>query len=219
MKIEKKIGVVFFHKDISSIYKKRWIDRCVSSMLEQTYNKFFIYEVNYGNTEYSVIDEYEFKNKKFYKQELINYADAMNFIITKAFEDGCDYVFNTNLDDFYDKDRIKKQLELLEYGFDVVASDFCYVEDFNDSDVVTHHMNIKKYGDIKFNLLKDHNVIAHPVVAINKNFWNNNKYDIEKTPTEDLRLWKESIQKGFKFFIHDEELLFYRIHKNQVSNN
>lgn len=214
-----KIGVIFFHKNIRSIYKKRWIDKCVNSILRQTHNDFFIYEINYGNDDYSIFEGIEFKNKVFYKEDLINYADAMNFIIAKAFEDGCDYVFNTNLDDFYREDRIEKQIELLEYGFDVVSSDFCHIQESGDDDIIINHINIKSYGDVKTNLLKNHNVIAHPSVAMNKRFFDSNKYDITKTPEEDLYLWKESIQKGFKFFIHNDELLFYRIHDNQVSQN
>jgi len=213
-----KIGVVFFHKNIKSLYKDVWIAKCINSVLTQTKKGFFIYEVNYGNDDYSIFENTPIENNKFYKESLINYADAMNFIITKAFNDGCNYVFNTNLDDFYNEKRIEKQVELLEYGFDVVSSDFCYIKEINGIDEVILHMNIKKHGDIKANLLKNHNVIAHPCVAINKRFWDSNKYDIFKTPYEDLFLWKKSIQNGFKFFIHDEELLFYRIHENQVSN-
>lgn len=214
-----KVGVVFFHKDINKIYKERWINKCVKSIFTQSFKDFFVYEVNYGDSDFSVVDKFDFKNKSFYRENFINYAEAMNFIITKAFEDGCDYVFNTNLDDFYDKTRIEKQVELLKYGFDVVSSDFCYIKENESEDEIVLHMEIKKHGDVKYNLLKNHNVIAHPCVAFNKNFWDNNKYDITKTPEEDLHLWKKSIQNGFKFFIHDEELLFYRIHENQVSNN
>ena len=35
----------------------------------------------------------------------------MNMIIDEAFNDGCDYVFNTNLDDYYHPTRIEKQIE------------------------------------------------------------------------------------------------------------
>lgn len=213
-----KIGVIFFHKNILSIYKDRWIKKCITSIIDQTYKDFFIYEVNYGGDDFSILTGFNVENNKFYKENFENYAEAMNFIITKAFNDGCDYVFNTNLDDFYDKSRIEKQIKLLDYGFDVVSSDFCYIKDIEDEDVIIHHMNIKKHGDIKFNLLKNHNVIAHPCVAVNKNFWDNNKYDTSKVPEEDLHLWKNTIKNGFKFFIHDEELLFYRIHENQVSS-
>lgn len=213
-----KIGVIFFHKNIKKIYKDRWIEKCVNSILTQTHKDFHIYEINYGNEDYSVMDGKKFENKHFYKEDLVNYADAMNFIITKAFEDGCDYVFNTNLDDFYDETRIEKQIKILEQGYDIVSSDFCYIKDNNaGGDDIILHKRICDYGSIMINLANNHNVIAHPCVSMNKRFWDNNKYDSTKTPQEDLHLWQKAIQNGFQFFIHPEELLLYRIHENQVS--
>ena len=80
-------------------------------------------------------------------------------------------------------------------------------------------MSCLKHGDIKENLDKDHNVIAHPCVGYNKTFWSDieNRYDISKTPQEDLVLWKKSINNGYKFKIMKDLLLYYRIHNNQVS--
>ena len=64
-----------------------------------------------------------------------NYAEAMNFIITKSFEDGCDYVFNTNLDDLYSPERIEKQLQYIQEGeYDLISCDFLYVEEFLEED-------------------------------------------------------------------------------------
>ena len=144
----------------------------------------------------------------------------MNFIITKAFEDGCDLVFNTNLDDYYHSDRIEIQSKVITNGnYDIVSSDFCYIEETEDEkDEITKYMNMWQYKDyIKENLLAGHNVIAHPSVCYSKNFWKFNKYDIFKTPAEDLDLWQKTIIKGFKFFIASEILLYYRIHKKQSS--
>jgi hypothetical protein len=128
------------------------------------------------------------------------------------------YVFNTNIDDFYHAQRVEKQIECFSKGYDVVSSDFCYV-DINDNPY--HYMHVKSFGDIKLNLDRDHNVIAHPCVAFNKKFWANelNRYDINRVGREDLDLWKDSINRGYKFYIHDEVLLYYRIHNNQVTTN
>lgn len=213
-----KIGVVFFHKNINNIYKKRWIEKCVNSILSQTIKDFFIYEVNYGGDNFSIFEGINFPNKKFYSNPLSNYAEAMNFIISEAFNDCCDFVFNTNLDDFYLDTRFEDELVFLKKGYDIVTSDFCYVKENNsEEDEIILHKNILQYGSIKYNLNKDHNIIAHPCVAYSKNFWNSNKYDISQVPKEDLVLWKKSINEGFKFFIHPKELLYYRIHDKQVS--
>ena len=78
--------------------------------------------------------------------------------------------------------------------------------------VLSQHNN-----NIKNELDSNHNVISHPSVAYSRNFWENNKYDITKTPEEDLDLWKRASGENYKFYIIPEFLLTYRIHENQVS--
>ena len=207
-----KLGIVLFHKNISDIYPKRWVDKCINTLKNQDVDNVEItfYEINYGSDKKRLVAD-----SIFYNIEKINYADAMNFIITKAFEDGCEYIFNTNLDDFYSHNRIDTQLKYLKDGFDIVSSDFCYI-DLDDK--VTLTLNMSQHP-IEASFDKNHNVIAHPCVGMSKNFWNdtNNRYDINKTPEEDFDLWKRAIKRGYKFYIIDEILLHYRIHSNQIS--
>lgn len=216
-----KRGVVIFHSNIRDIYKDRWINKSVSSIINQTDTNFKIYEIDYGGGDCSVIPKNCKINSNFWSIKLKDYAEAMNFIISEAFNDGCDMVFNTNLDDYYSPDRISKQSSLMIEGdYDIVSSDFCYISESNDEDRIIRFMNICRFGDIKLNLESQHNVIAHPSVCYNKRFWGdlNNRYDSKNIPKEDLHLWINSIKNGYKFAIHPEVLLFYRIHKNQVSN-
>lgn len=213
-----KIGVIFFHRNIKNIYRERWIKKCVDSILNQTYSDFSIYEINYGGEEDSILGGFDFPNPHFFiSEEKENHAEAMNSILDVAFGDGCDYIFNTNLDDFYDLKRFKVQLERLNSGFDLVSSDFCYIEEIGEIDEVTLIKNIKRFGDIQENLEKGHNVISHPSVAYSKKFWEQNRYVPEEIPREDMNLWLRSIQNGFKFYICDEVLLNYRLHENQVT--
>jgi len=219
-----KLGVVVFHKNIWDIYKERWFRKSLDTMVNQTVGNLHFYEVNYGGGQHSLLSGYGVENLKFYNDEMTNYAEAMNFIISKAFEDGCDYVFNTNLDDFYRLDRVEKELELIQSGdYDIVSSDFCYVREFvnknnDDDDEIFRPMNIwRDPEDIIYYLRNNENVISHPSVCYSKRFWKGNRYDVNKVPQEDLFLWKESIEKGYRFAIHPEILLYYRRHENQVS--
>jgi hypothetical protein len=215
---EKKIGVIFFHKNIRSLYKSKWIDKCVKSIINQTVKKFKIYEINYGGDSYQIFNGED--NRYYFKNiELNNHAEAMNIIIDEAFKDGCDYVFNTNLDDYYDITRIEKQLEKLESGYDIVSSDFCYIEEIDSEDRIIHYKNIKSNTDITKNLELNHNVIAHPVVAYSRKFWEKNRYEENEVPLEDLMLWKRSIRNGSRFCIHDDVLLYYRLHSNQITGD
>ena len=219
-----KKGVILFHKNIDKIYKTRWINKSVNSMINQTDNDFIFYEINYGGEENSVIPNNCGIKKFFWSEKLINYAEAMNFILDKAFNDGCNYVFNTNLDDFYSTNRVSLQIEkIVNDDLDILSSDFCYIEEKDISgtndDAIIRFMNIEK-TNIKEHLERRHNVIAHPSVCYNKRFWGDseNRYDITKTPEEDLDLWIRAIRRGYKFGVHNDVLLYYRIHKNQVSN-
>lgn len=220
-KPKKKIGVIFFHKNITNIYKPRWIEKCVRSIVDQTNQEFKIYEINYGGEDFSIIKEYfpSFRRHKFISEKTENHAEAMNIIIDIAFKDGCEYVFNTNVDDYYRNDRIEKQMEFLKSGYDVVASDFCYITEEGDDDIFVVNKYIKSYGDIESNLKIGHNLIAHPVVAFTKDFWKNNRYNPEEIPGEDLLLWCRAISEGYKFYIHDDVLLNYRLHENQITGN
>ena len=215
-----KIGVIFFHKNIKNIYQERWVKKCVESILNQTYQNFSIYEINYGGEEDSVLEGFNFSNPHvFISERKENHAEAMNSIIDVAFGDGCDFIFNTNLDDFYDLKRFEVQLDRLNSGFDLISSDFCYIEEIEGKDEVTFTKNIKGFGDIQKNLEKGHNVIAHPSVAYSRRFWEQNRYAPEEIPREDMLLWIRSIQNGFKFYICDEVLLNYRLHENQVTGS
>lgn len=215
-----KVGVVFYHSGIQKMYKQKWIDGCVASMLIQTYSDIHTYEINYGDDNYSVLKDVEVINpNKFIQEKKANHAEAMNTIIDLAFQDGCDYVFNTNLDDWYREDRVERQLTYLQQGYDIVSSDFCYISDISGEDEIVFYKHIKSFGDIKENINRDHNVISHPSVAYSKNFWREYRYDPQEVPKEDLLLWKRAINSGCKMYIEDEVLLYYRIHTNQITNN
>ena len=215
-----KSAVIFFHKNILTIYKKRWIDKCIDSILNQTVQDFEIFEVNYGGGNFSLFENIDKYKKNFFNIELDNHVCAMNFIIDKVFDDkkNFDIVFNVNLDDYYDINRFEKQLEKIEDGFDVVSSDFSYIkEDENEQDIIILHRNILQFGDIKQNLERNHNVIAHPSVCFTRKFWSDNRYKEDKIPVEDFILWQEAINKGYKFSICKENLLYYRRHNNQIT--
>lgn len=205
-----KVGVVFFHSNILKIYKQKWIDRCIDSIKQQTHKPLHLYEVNYGDDKKQFVEGAKFFNKKFE-----NHSVAMNFIISKAFDDGCDYVFNTNMDDFYEFIRIGAQLKFFEQGYDLISSDFFEVDE-NDKILSYRHMN--GFGSLRANLTVGHNIVPHPAVAYSKDFWadKENRYGKDDIPEEDLILWKKAIYNGYKFKVINEPLFFYRRHENQI---
>lgn len=212
-----KAAVIFYHKNITDIYSKRWIDKCVTSIANQTFTDFDVVELDYGGEGRSLANipnhSYEHINIP-----MENHIYAMNFLLDELFlNQGYDVVFNTNMDDYYHCSRFEKQLAAINSGYDLVSSDFCYIEDKLGVDEITLHMDICKHGDVNENIRKKHNVIAHPCVAFSKTFWTGGiKYN-NLLGWEDLELWMRTIEKGKKLHIIDEELLYYRIHPKQVT--
>jgi hypothetical protein len=89
-----KKGVIFFHSNIRQLYPKRWVDRCINSTVLQRDNDFKIYEINYGGDDYSIFEDINYhQEREFHSKNFSNHAEAMNFIIDRAFEDGCDAIF------------------------------------------------------------------------------------------------------------------------------
>ena len=212
-----KSAVIFFHSGIS-IYKKTWIDKCIDSIANQTYQDFDVFEIDYSG-EMNMLCEIEGHKYKFYNKKFDNHIQAMNFIISKVFKLGYDVIFNTNIDDYYHDQRFERQVKLIKDGYDIVSSNFNYIKEYAGEDIVFKKLDMHKYGSIEKNLLNNHNVIAHPCIAISSRFWNKGlRYNKKLIGSEDLDLWKRSINKA-RFYIIPDYLLFYRIHDNQITKN
>lgn len=222
-----KVGVIIFHKDIKNIYKQKWIDKCIDSLLNQTYKDFDFLELNYGNDfKESIIPENIQNKKLFWYKPLKNHCEAMNFLLDKAFvELKYDYIFNVNVDDYYHEKRIEETLRLLSQEFyDVVSCNFEHVKEINGKDKKIFFCDVHQKGSnqaqIKDSILsRKLNVIAHPAVCYNKTFWRCFKeiYYYDQIPREDLELWRRSLRRNLKFKIINKTLLYYRKHSNQIT--
>jgi hypothetical protein len=215
-----KVGLIIFHKDFER-YERRWIEKFLDSIVNQTFKEFKIYEINYGGSDNSILSYLDKKMEheySFFYKKMENHVYAMNYLMDVAFSEGCDFVFNTNIDDYYDYRRIERQLPYLERGIDICSTDFYYIRDNKGVDVITERKRLSGFGDIKKNFDEGHNVIAHPGVAYARRVWEEgNRYDVDIIPEEDFAFWKKLINNGYSFEIVPEELLYYRLHNSQVS--
>lgn len=201
-----KCALISYHKNASKIYPNNWIDKYRDSIINQTYKDFDIYECDYGAGSGRIFNSPYYLSKNFE-----TFVDCMNFMITHCFDNGYDVVFNTNVDDYYSLDRIEKQLFCIKKGADLVSSNFCLVD---ENDNITHTHSFDKLN-IRKEINRNHNIIAHPSVAYSKRFWNSNKYNPKEIPREDLFLWKRAIKEN-NFVILPDVLLYHRIHNNSV---
>ena len=208
-----KIAVIFYHKNIEALYNKMWIQRCKKSMKDQTYADFDVIELNYG-TDHKQYFEGVRKNYIFLEHEFENHIGAMNYLYDLLFSNGYDVVFNTNCDDFYSKARIYRQMNAIIKGYQLVSSNFYYVDALGDQ---TKTMKFDE-KNIEKELVFNHNIIAHPVIAMHKSFWDTGlKYE-DSIGNEDLKLWKRAVEAGIKIKILPDFLLYYRIHDKQITH-
>lgn len=222
-----KSCVILYHKNINNIYKSEWINKSIESIKRQSYNEYFVYDLNYGDDDFSFANSFSDigEKYKFFSSRFNNHADAMNFLFDRCEEDDFDVVFNINLDDYYDSRRFEIQINKLHEGYDVVSSNMQYLrydtpcETFYFSD---HNGNIK-------DRLKIDNIICHPSVCFGRRFLENVRYNSDEIPYEDYFMWQRissdfinknlSFTSSLKVYICQEILCFYRIHKSQVSGS
>lgn len=210
-----KSAVIFYHKNIENIYKREWIDECVQSIKGQTYQDFDVFELNYGDGNNKYCDKIKDEDGYyFYGLPFDNHIHAMNFLISEVFFQGYDVVFNTNMDDQYSQYRFAKQLGKIGEGYQLVSSNFYYVSEKRN---IINTLCMTGHGDIGTNLAINHNVIAHPVVCLHKSFWDDDLHYNDLLGYEDLDLWQRAYNKGKRFCILEDYLLYYRIHTNQVT--
>lgn len=201
-----KLILICYHKDVFKLYPAHWVYRFKASVLLQTYSDFEIYEVNYGGVEERIFERSNFESKK-----MPTFVHAMNYLINKALDAGADIVGNLNADDYYAPNWLGKELPWIKYyAYDLVSCNFTLIE--NDKPI---HFHIFDRLDIKKELAKNHNCIAHPAVLYSRKFLENNSYVPEEIPAEDLLLWKRTID-NYRFKIVKENLLYHRIHSNAV---
>lgn len=209
-----KAVVIFYHKNIEAIYRREWIHQCIDSIMKQTFQDFDVIELNYGGNNKFYYPDQAGKNISRMNEEMPNHTYAMNHVIDAAFKLGYEIVFNTNMDDTYHPLRFIKQYQKINAGYQLVSSNFWYT---NQHGLKFKKMNMTGTGNIEINLLKNHNVIAHPCVAMHKSFWSDGLRYKDLLGYEDLDLWKRAVAEKKKFFILDDYLLNYRLHGKQVT--
>jgi len=121
--IEFKCAALVYHKNIFDIYQKKWISKCIDSVLHQSFTQFDILELNYDGTDFSVFPPDINYKKIFWNKAFNSHYEARGFLLHKAFHEmKYDIIFNVQLDKFYHLDRFKYQVEEIKRGYDIISS-------------------------------------------------------------------------------------------------
>lgn len=204
-----KYGVVIYHKNVKTVYPPDWIEYFVDSIKGQSDQDFSVYEYDYGGSGTSILNG-KFENRKHFLSGIeANHADAMNTIYGKAIEDGCDVIFNTNVDDFYHKDRIKFQKIMLT-KYDIVSSNYQQVHNGKLGRIANLHLHTIDA------LFENLNVVSNPCHAMRRRVFEKLQFDGSLIPYEDLEYWKQCVQAGFSIRILPDILHYYRVYSTQI---
>jgi hypothetical protein len=213
----KKMACLVFHKNALQKYGYGVIERFKSSILNQSFEDFKIFEINYGGDDHRIFSKTDGRETAFTSRSMGNHAEAMNLIMEQAMQEGFSAAFITNVDDFYSPFRFENQYGELLKGADVVSSNFFYVTTEGEKILITRNKDMISFGDIGRNFAEGHNVIANPCVAIRIDAWSEFPYIPAEIPEEDFLAYKRMLTAGKRFVIHNEWFLYYRLSSEQVS--
>jgi len=208
-----KVAVISYHANAYQIYPLKWLEEYRDSIMNQTFQAYDLFEVNYGKTVGMIF----WKSKSYQSREFPTFVHCMNWMLDYLFDEcGYDVVFNSNVDDIFHPQWMEKSLAAVKSGADLVS---CNFQLFNEHGIYHSHHFARL--DIKKELDRNHNVLCHPAIAYTKNFWSKgHRYVPDDIPYEDLKLWQRAVNDS-KIIILPDHLLLHRVHDNAVcrSNN
>ena len=190
-----------------------YIQRAIESILNQTFNNFEFLIINDCSTDNSLEIINSFKDSRIIvlnTNENSGISKTLNYGLKQA---KGKYIIRMDSDDISFPLRIENQIKFLEENPEYVLCGSNYSIIGSKNKVILP----KEHNTIKANLLQSC-CVAHPTVAINKEYLDKNNllYTSEMEPAEDYYLWSQLIFKG-KFYNLQEELLDYRVHEKQIS--
>ena len=208
MKIFPEISVIM------PVYNSgEYIRDSITSILQQSYQKFELIIINDGSTDKSLQIIENFKKK----DERIILINRNNKGIVHSLNEGIEfargqYIARMDADDISLPNRFEEQINFLKNNdVDVVGT---WVQKIQGGKKLSITKYPEKHNDIFFGLFFKSN-FSHPAVMLKKKVFKDVKYSNETA--EDYRLWCDLALKKFKFANLQKILLYYRVHEKQLT--
>jgi hypothetical protein len=212
----KKMACIVFHKNALQKYGSKIVEKFKTSILNQSFEDFKIFEINYGDDDYRIFSKTNGRETSFSNQPMPNHAVASNYLMRQAMKEDFSAAFLTHVDDFYSPFRFEQQYGELLQGADIVSSNFFYVLGKGEKVKIVENKDMVSFGDIGKNFAEGHNIVANPCVAIRLDVWSQFPYILEEIPEEDFLAYKRMLAAGKRFVIQNEWFLYYRLSSEQV---
>lgn len=172
----KKISII-----IPVYNTQKYLDKCLKSVLNQTYNNLEIIIVNDGSKDKSgdIVGEYlkKYDNIKYYKKENEGLSAARNFGILKSTGD---YLCFLDSDDYLDVNLFYSLQKYISLNYDIIKYKLQKVDEkYNKLEIVNGPVFEEKNGEEAFNILYAKDVMLQPawLYLYRKSFWKENKFE------------------------------------------
>ena len=146
----------------------------------------------------------------------VGFANALNIGTEQA---NCKYILRIDPDDFMDMYRIEKQHNYLQQhsDIDIVGSNCYYYHDGLKK--VIGRTNLQNTHQGIFDLIRNGNHgIGNGCIMCKTSILKHHKFNQANYPAEEYDIFSRIILSGARFYNMSECFLYYRIHKNAVSN-
>lgn len=206
---------------VMSVYNepKSWIKKCVESILFQTHTNVEFIIVNDGSSKIETRNELNNLASKderirLFNNKNIGLTKSLNFAVSKA---ESEIIFRQDADDWSNRFRIQKQLEILESNLDIILlgtdSVFC-----NKKGKPLLIKKLPTDHDSILNTFPNGNPFCHGSVCFKKDKFDSvNGYDDEMKYSQDYDLfWR--LSKSGKVTNIDEPLYFLRKTGSSISS-
>ncbi len=199
---------------IPSYNHGKFIKQCIDSVINQTYKNIEILIGDDFSTDNSksIINSYDDSRiKKFFYMKNSGGSENLNKLIDMA---NGEYIAILNSDDYWEKDKLEKQLNFMEQNKKYAAC-FTWVQYINKSGEKIFPENIfiqdnKTQAEWLKYFFEKGNCLCHPSILIRKKIYDEiGKYNVRCRQIPDFTLWLKIIQK-YPIYVMPELLVNFR---------
>jgi glycosyltransferase involved in cell wall biosynthesis len=190
-----------------------FIDESVSSVLNQSYDKWELLIGINGHQEnsvvYKVAKEYEKKSNKIKVHDFYTIKGKSNTLNEMIKYCSYDYIAILDVDDIWHPQKLEVQSQALS-DFDVIGTQCVYFGDING---ITPDIHFNDISNIDFSIV---NPVINSSTIIRKElcYWNSNWDGVE-----DYDLWLRLRKQHKKFYNFKQILVKHRIHQKSAFNS
>tara|TARA_B100001059_G_C17829753_1_gene583815 strand:+ start:1339 stop:2133 length:795 start_codon:yes stop_codon:yes gene_type:complete len=212
---------------IPTYNRAHYLLECVNSILKQSHTEFEVLIISDGSTDNSKEEIAKLNDPRIKFIEL----DRNYGYPAKARNEGIklskgDFIAFCDDDDLWHEDKLKKQIEVINRGYNFTFSGYKFLDkskgisyEFYLNFIVRLIINVM-HPKLSYFLLSLTSPIVNSSVLVQKSLISKIMFNesISFRASEDYQLWIQIYDTSKPFYII-EELVTYRIHENNISNN